>query len=187
MTGNPFYKIRVITSEELESKLAGKKDFNEIALAFKRALISSSSRPTLDAAYSIKALANITGEETYKDTDNKKRTNTGAPTGLVEEPGGIRYIENQKWEPGRSLYLTPNQNSRRSNSKKPNFGWIEKPALSNPVRFAQEVANRPKIRFRKYKVNPKTNEIIESSESFHQSCLLFQLKPSMKAHYASND
>lgn len=164
MTGNPFYKIRVITSEELESKLAGKKDFNEIALAFKRALISSSSRPTLDAAYSIKALANITGEETYKDTDNKKRTNTGAPTGLVEEPGGIRYIENQKWEPGRSLYLTPNQNSRRSNSKKPNFGWIEKPALSNPVRFAQEVANRPKIRFRKYKVNPKTNEIIESSE-----------------------
>ena len=71
MTGNPFYKTRVILSEELELKLAGRKDYDAIAIAFKQALIATASRPTLDATYSIKALANTTGSETYKDTDNK--------------------------------------------------------------------------------------------------------------------
>lgn len=164
MAGNPFYKIRVITSEELELKLAGRKDFNEIAIAFKRALIASSSRPTLDAAYSIKALSDVSGSETYQDTDNKKRVNTGAPSGLVEERGGIRYIENQKWEEGRSLYLTPSLISRLKNTKQPNFGWLEDPKPSNPDEYARGLASKPKIRFRKYKVNSKTNELIQSSE-----------------------
>jgi len=164
MTGNPFYKTRVILSEELELKLAGRRDYDAIAIAFKHALVNVASRPTLDAGYSIKALANITGSETYKDTDNKKRTNTGAPAGLVEEPGGIRYIENQKWEPGRSLYLTPSRNNTKRSPNKPNFGWLEDPKSLTPTEYVRELANRPKIRYRKYKVNPKTNEIIQESE-----------------------
>lgn len=164
MTGNPFYKTRVILSEELELKLAGRKDYDAIAIAFKQALIATASRPTLDATYSIKALANTTGSETYKDTDNKKRTNSGSPTGMMEEQGGIRYIGNQKWEPGRSLYLTPSRNAIKRNPNQPNFGWLEDPKKSTPEEYARAIVSKPKIRFRKYKVNPKTDEVIDSSE-----------------------
>ena len=164
MTGNPFYKTRVILSEELELKLAGKKDFDALAIAFKQALASSIARPTLNANYSIKALAGLSGGETYQDTDSKKRTNTGAPPGLVEVGDGIRYIKNQKWEPGFVLRISQSQIGKKKHSKEPNFGWVKMPERSTPSKYAEQLANKPRIRFRKYKVNQKTNEIIESTE-----------------------
>ena len=41
MTGKPFYKTRTITSERLVSPLAGRRDLNDAALAFKKAVVES--------------------------------------------------------------------------------------------------------------------------------------------------
>ena len=41
MTGKPFYKTRVITSERLVSPLVGRRDLNDAAIAFKKAVVES--------------------------------------------------------------------------------------------------------------------------------------------------
>ena len=164
MTGKPFYKTRTITSERLVSPLAGKRDLNDAAIAFKKAVTESITRPTLNAGLSIKALSDATGNETYKDTDGKKRTSSGGTPGMVENPNGYNYLPGQKWDEGKVLQLFPSIKSRKSAVKNPNFGWVDKPLSLTASEYAKVLAASPKLRIRKYKVNQKTDEIIEESE-----------------------
>jgi hypothetical protein len=164
MTGKPFYKTRTITSERLVSPLAGRRDLNDAAIAFKKAVLESITRPTLNAGLSVKALDNATGNETYKDTDGKKRTSKGGTPGMVERPNGYNYIPGQKWEEGKILQLFPSIKSRKTAVKKPNFGWVDEPRSVTADEYARILASKPKLRIRKYKVNKKTDEIIEESE-----------------------
>ena len=164
MTGKPFCKTRTITSERLISPLAGKRDLNDAAISFKSAVHESISRPTLNVGLSIKALESASGNETYKDTDGKKRTNSGGTPGMVELPNGYRYDPNQKWEDGKVLKLFPSIKSRKSAIKEPNFGWVDKQSSLTADEYAKELAKKPQLRIRKYKVNKKTDEIIPESE-----------------------
>lgn len=164
MTGEPFFKTRTITSERLISPLAGKRDLNDAAIAFKSAVHESISRPTLNVGLSIKALESASGNETYKDTDGKKRTNSGGTPGMVELPNGYSYDPNQKWEDGKVLKLFPSIKSRKSAIKEPNFGWIDRQPSLTADEYAKELAKKPQLRIRKYKVNKKTDEIIPESE-----------------------
>jgi hypothetical protein len=164
MTGKPFYKTRTITSERLVSPLAGRRDLNDAAIAFKKAVLESITRPTLNAGLSVKALDNATGSETYKDTDGKKRTSKGGTPGMVELPNGYNYVPSQKWEEGKVLQLFPSIKSRKTAVKKPNFGWVDKSPSLTADEYAKALAAKPKLRIRKYKVNKKTDEIIEESE-----------------------
>lgn len=164
MTGKPFYKTRTITSERLVSPLADKRNFNDAAIAFKNAVSESMNRPTLNVGLSVKALDAATGNETYKDTDGKKRTNKGGTPGMVELLNGYNYIPGEKWEEGKVLQLFPSIRSRKSAVKKPNFGWVEKSPSLTADEYAKALAEKPKLRIRKYKVNQKTDEIIEESE-----------------------
>ena len=164
MTGKPFYKTRTITSERLVSPLAGRRDLNDAAIAFKKAVLESITRPTLNAGLSVKALDSATGNETYKDTDGKKRTSKGGTPGMVELPNGYNYVPSQKWEEGKVLQLFPSIKSRKTAVKKPNFGWVDEPRSVTADEYAKVLAAKPKLRIRKYKVNKKTDEIIEESE-----------------------
>jgi hypothetical protein len=164
MTGKPFYKTRTITSERLVSPLAGRRDLNDAAIAFKKAVLESITRPTLNAGLSVKALDSATGNETYKDTDGKKRTSKGGTPGMVELPNGYNYVPSQKWEEGKVLQLFPSIKSRKTAVKKPNFGWVDEPRSVTADEYARALAAKPKLRIRKYKVNKKTDEIIEESE-----------------------
>jgi hypothetical protein len=164
MTGKPFYKTRTITSERLVSPLAGRRDLNDAAIAFKKAVLESITRPTLNAGLSVKALDSATGNETYKDTDGKKRTSKGGTPGMVELPNGYNYVPSQKWEEGKVLQLFPSIKSRKTAVKKPNFGWVDKSPSLTADEYAKALAAKPKLRIRKYKVNKKTDEIIEESE-----------------------
>ena len=164
MTGKPFYKTRTITSERLVSPLAGKRDLNDAAIAFKKAVTESITRPTLNAGLSVKALDGATGNETYKDTDGKKRTNKGGTPGMVERLNGYNYLPGQKWEEGKILNLFPSVKLRNTAVKKPNFGWVDEPRSVSADEYAKILAAKPKLRIRKYKVNQKTDEIIEESE-----------------------
>jgi hypothetical protein len=164
MTGKPFYKTRTITSERLVSPLAGRRDLNDAAIAFKKAVSESITRPTLNAGLSVKALSDATGNETYQDTDGKKRTSSGGTPGMVELPNGYNYVPSQKWEEGKFLQLFPSIKSRKTVVKKPNFGWVDKSPSLTASEYAKVLAASPKLRIRKYKVNQKTDEIIEESE-----------------------
>jgi len=164
MTGKPFYKTRTITSERLVSPLAGRRDLNDAAIAFKKAVLESITRPTLNAGLSVKALDSATGKETYQDTDGKKRTNKGGTPGMVERLNGYNYIPGQKWEEGKILNLFPSVKLRNTAVKKPNFGWVDEPRSVSADEYARVLAAKPKLRIRKYKVNKKTDEIIEESE-----------------------
>ena len=164
MTGKPFYKTRTITSERLVSPLAGRRDLNDAAIAFKNAVLESITRPTLNAGLSVKALSDATGNETYQDTDGKKRTSSGGTPGMVELPNGYNYVPSQKWEEGKVLQLFPSIKSRKSAVKNPNFGWVDKAPSLTASEYAKVLASSPKLRIRKYKVNQKTDEIIEESE-----------------------
>jgi hypothetical protein len=164
MTGKPFYKTRTITSERLVSPLAGRRDLNDAAIAFKKAVLESITRPTLNAGLSVKALDSASGNETYKDTDGKKRTSKGGTPGMVELPNGYNYVPSQKWEEGKVLQLFPSIKSRKTAVKKPNFGWVDKAPSLSADEYAKALAAGPKLRIRKYKVNKKTDEIIEESE-----------------------
>jgi hypothetical protein len=164
MTGKPFYKTRTITSERLVSPLAGRRDLNDAAIAFKKAVLESITRPTLNAGLSVKALDSATGNETYKDTDGKKRTSKGGTPGMVERLNGYNYLPGQKWEEGKILNLFPSVKLRNTAVKKPNFGWVDEPRSVSADEYARILAAKPKLRIRKYRVNPKTDEIIEESE-----------------------
>jgi len=168
-TGGPVYKTRIIVSNRFVSPLVGRKSFNDSAINFKKAVLLSMDTPRLDANVSAKA-ANLgssiggTGKSTSPDTDNKKRSTDGAPPGLIELPGGYRYLPNATADDGMVLNLFPSAFSRESYSKEPNFGWVKKAKSVTIDEYEEYQKTAPRIRMRKYKVNSRTNDIILETE-----------------------
>ena len=162
MTGKPFIKTRVLVSHQFVSPLSGRKDFDEAALAFKKAVIESIRSPRLNAELSVKsaAMSGSIGEKkkNYEDTDGKTRTNNGAAPGTTEVAGGYRYKKDAKFEKGKILQLFPTRDSKASLKKTVNFGWVDDPNVVKPKK------PQGRIRIRKFKVNPRTQEAIPESE-----------------------
>jgi len=162
MTGKPFIKTRVLVSHQFVSPLSGRKDFDEAALAFKKAVIESIRSPRLNAELSVKsaAMSGSIGEKkkNYEDTDGKTRTNNGAAPGTTEVASGYRYKKDAKFEKGKILQLFPTRDSRASLKKTVNFGWVDDPNVVKPKK------PQGRIRIRKFKVNPRTQEAIPESE-----------------------
>ena len=162
MTGKPFIKTRVLVSHQFVSPLSGRKDFDEAALAFKKAVIESIRSPRLNAELSVKsaAMSGSIGEKkkNYEDTDGKTRTNNGAAPGTTEVAGGYRYKKDAKFEKGKILQLFPTRDSKASLKKTVNFGWVDDPNVIKPKK------PQGRIRIRKFKVNPRTQEAIPESE-----------------------
>jgi len=166
MTGKPFWKKRVILSEKVNESLTEKKDFNKAAINFKQALASSLSSPTLNVGLAAKAAMDASGSKkpNYENSDGKTRTNKGGTPGMVELPGGYRMIPGAKGGKGKVLNLFPSKLSKESLLKTPNFGWIDKTPDTPLDEFIKKSKNELQVRIRKYKVNSRTNEIIENTE-----------------------
>jgi hypothetical protein len=162
MTGKPFIKTRVLVSSQFVSPLSGRKDFDEAALAFKKAVLESIRSPRLNAELSVKsaAMSGSIGDnkKNYENSDGKTRTNNGAAPGTVEIAGGYRYKKGAKFEKGKVLQLFPTRDSKASLKKTVNFGWVDDPDVVKPKK------PQGRIRIRKFKVNPRTQEAIPESE-----------------------
>jgi hypothetical protein len=103
----------------------------------------------------------------YVDTDNKKREFTGdSRPGVESNEYGYRWEKSATWEPGSRLVISPSFKSREGMGTEPNVGWI-KPDKNAPKNFAEtleRIRSKPTIKLSKYKVNPKTDEVIPDSE-----------------------
>lgn len=167
MTGKPFRKTRTIISNKLISARTEAKDTDSSAHFFKNAVSESMNSPRLNADLAIKSLGSSIGAKkkpTYDNTDNKTRTNSGGEPGMVVTPTGYRYQPKEKNGPGKELVLFPSQKSRESNGKTSNFGWLDRKNTSSIKNYIEHQKKQPQIRIRKFKVNPKTDEIIPGSE-----------------------
>ena len=167
MTGKPFRKTRIIISDKLISARTEAKDTDSSAHFFKNAVSESMSSPRLDADLAVKSLGSGIGSKkkpTYDNTDNKTRTNSGGEPGMVVTPTGYRYQPKEKNGPGKELVLFPSQKSRESNGKTSNFGWLDRKNTSSIKNYIEHQKKQPQIRIRKFKVNPKTDEIIPGSD-----------------------
>jgi hypothetical protein len=162
-------KTRHIISERLFAPKKCCDGQNERAIAFKRAIYISAKTEILNPDIAVKAAMSIGdsyggGEKrtTYEDTDNRKRDFSGdLPPGLEKDELGNIWDKNKKYTPGDRLVLFPNRLTRNRLPQTPNFGWISPPAQKN-VEKSEE--NEPVIVLKKYKVNPKTDDIIPSTE-----------------------
>lgn len=165
-------KIRHIIAERLFAPKKCCEGQNQRAIAFKHAIVSSSSTERLNAdvaAKAAQALGQSIGQSgtgakaTYEDTDSKKRDFGGdLPPGL-EGGGGLVYEPNADGtEPDAVLRLFATPTSRKENEIKQqvNFGWVKKKKDAT----AKSAKQKPQIVIKKYKVNPKTDDIIPSSE-----------------------
>lgn len=164
MTGKPFLKIRTILSERVNSP-APSKDFDAIAISFKKGIAETVSLKSFNADISVKAaMPTIGSASSPRDTDGKKRTNNGGTPGMVELPGGYRFVPSQKGGKGKFLQLFPSWRERNSASKTPNFGWIDEPKTVTADEYVEAIKKTPKIRLRKYKIDKRTGNIDESTE-----------------------
>jgi len=162
-------KTRHHTSERLFAPRRRAEEKNARAIAFKHAILLSAKTERLNPDIATKSLGGTIGEsasgqkQTYTDTDSRKREFGGdLPPGLEGE-GGFVYEPNANGEdPDMVLRLFPSYMSVRTNElkQKPNFGWVKK----NPDDASGELRKKPQIVLKKYKVNPKTDDIIQSSE-----------------------
>ena len=153
MTGKRHRKNRVYLSRSLFSPLSEMRDFDEAAIGFKNSVINSMNSARLNADLAVKALPGA------KDSDGKKRTNTGEIPGVVDV-NGVRFKPGEKGGENKTFLWLPNLQSKINESRKDvNFGWVEK---AKPE--AEEKRKKPEIRVRKYKISPKTGGVIEGSE-----------------------
>lgn len=162
-------KIRHIISERLFAPQKCCDGQNERAIAFKRAIYISAKTERLNPDIATKAAMPIgesigggAKESTYQDTDNKKRDFGGdLPPGLEKDELGNIWDKNKTYTPGDRLVLFPNRSTRNRISQTPNFGWISPPKEEDAQKPEKE---KPTIVLKKYKVNPKTDDIIPSTE-----------------------
>lgn len=163
MTGEEN-KIRVIVSQRLISPLSCCNNFNSKALEFRASIKESLSVSRLNPDIATKSM--LGAKPTYEDTDNKKRDSTGATKpGVVEISPGIRTESKQAWENGRSLVLYPSRASKLSMSPEANFGWLKDAPDSDFNTANNRRKSKPQIKFTKYDVDPRTDDIIPSSET----------------------
>ena len=167
MTGKPFHKTRTIISEKVLSSRIDSRDLEASAASFKNDVSNSINTPRLNINMAIKSLGSGIGAQkkpTYENTDDKTRTNSGGEPGMEVTPTGYRYQPKAKNGPGKKLVLFPSLASRESNGKTSNFGWLDKENTSDIKKYIEYQKQKPQIRIRKFKVNPKTDEIIPGSE-----------------------
>jgi hypothetical protein len=96
------------------------RDFDEAAIGFKNSVINSMNSARLDADLAVKALPGA------KDSDGKKRTNTGEIPGVVDV-NGVRFKPGEKGGENKTFLWLPSLQSKINESRKDvNFGWVEK-------------------------------------------------------------
>lgn len=160
---------RVIVSARLIVPTSCCGGFNEKAIRFRQSINSSIETNRLEAEIAAKTITNGFGVrvKSYVDTDNKKRDFTGdTRPGVNSNELGYRWESSKTWEPGSRLVISPPFKSREGMSGEPNVGWIS-PQNDKPISFEQMLQHyrdKPTIKLSKYKVNPKTDEVIQESE-----------------------
>ena len=169
MVDAPINRERIVVSARLIVPLSCCGGFNEKALRFRRAINSSVSTGRLEPELAVKAVGEVFGlrKKTAEDTDNKKREFTGdTRPGVASNEFGYRWDKSAKWEPGSRLVINPSYTSRMGMGTMPNVGWIPRDE-NQPKSFPEMIAriqSEPQIQLRKFKVNPKTDDIIPESE-----------------------
>lgn len=178
MTGVQLERTRVIVSPRLISPIACCGNFNSKAIEFRAAQFASARTGRLMPDIAVKALDPLAGEKkpTYEDTDNKKRDFTGdSIPGVEKNDLGYRWETSRTWEPGRKLSLFPSYLSKEGMKTKPNFGWIDE-GENQPKSFDElitKVMSKPGIQLTKYRVNPKTDDVIPESAKVIDSFAMF--------------
>lgn len=169
MADTPATRERVIVSARLIVPTSCCGGFNEKAIRFRQAINSSVSTGRLEPELAVKAITSNFGirVKAYTDTDNKKRDFSGDKQPGVESNNlGYRWESSKKWEPGDKLVISPSFQSREGMGTGPNVGWIS-PSPSQTKTFDELIERyrkKPSIKISKYKVNPKTDEVIPESE-----------------------
>jgi hypothetical protein len=144
-------------------------DFNEKAVLFRQSINSSLSTGKLQAELVTKTITEGFGIRVKADvdTDGKKREFTGdSRPGVESNEFGYRWETGGKWEPGSRLVLSPPFQSREGMGTEPNFGWLppEDKSTTTFEEMLRAYREKPKIKLSKYKVNPRTDEVIPDSE-----------------------
>ena len=163
MAGTFTHKTRTLVSPRLVSPLAGRKDFIEAAEVFRLSIGVTSKSNVLDPHMAVKA-AMAGGMTSHGQADDKKRANKGGPPGMKHEGDGYRYMPNEVAGPGKSLYLFPSYETRNSSKMEPNFGFLDTAKPVSVDEMKKKLAESPRIRMEKYKINPRNGEKIDGSE-----------------------
>ena len=169
MVDAPINRERIVVSARLIVPLSCCGGFNEKALRFRQSINASVSTGRLEPELAVKAVGDVFGlrKKTAEDTDNKKREFTGdTRPGVASNEFGYRWDKSAKWEPGSRLVINPSYTSRMGMGTMPNVGWIPRDE-NQPKSFPEMIAriqSKPHIQLRKFKVNPKTDDIIPESE-----------------------
>lgn len=164
MTGDFIERERVILSSRMLAPARTIQDVNKKALAFKASVIESAKQERLFADIAVKALGQ--NRQTYEDTDNKKREFTGdSRPGVESDEFGHRWETAAKWEPGKRFVLAPSYESKNGMDTMPNIGWVEPTTgkFKNLDEMLFELNRKPQIQLTKFKVNPKTDDVIQES------------------------
>jgi hypothetical protein len=164
MTGDFTDKERVVVSRRMLAPARTIGDVDKKALTFKASVIESAKQERLIADIAVKALGE--NRQTYEDTDNKKREFTGdTRPGVQSDEFGHRWETAAKWEPGKRFVLSPSYESKNGMDTMPNIGWIE-PTTGNFKNLDEmlfELNRKPQIKLTKFKVNAKTDDVIQES------------------------
>lgn len=169
MANTPLSRERVIVSARLVVPTSCCGGFNEKAVRFRQSINASVETNRLQAEIAVKAISSGFGirVKSYEDTDGKKRDFTGdSRPGVESNQFGYRWESAATWEPGSMLVISPSFQAREGMSTEPNVGWI-KPDKNKPRNFEELLETyrtKPSIKLSKYKVNPKTDEVIPESE-----------------------
>ena len=170
MANTPITRERVIVSARLIVPTSCCGGFNEKAVRFKQSINASVETSRLQAEIAVKAITEGFGirVKASEDTDGKKREFTGdSRPGVQSNDFGYRWEGAATWEPGSRLVISPSFQSREGMSTEPNVGWI-KPNKNQSTSFEemlQKYRSKPAIKLSKYKVSPKTDEVIPDSET----------------------
>jgi len=169
MANTPAMRERIIVSARLVVPSSCCGGFNEKAVLFRQSINSSLSIGRLQAELVTKTITEGFGIRVKADvdTDGKKREFTGdSRPGVESNDLGYRWETGRKWEPGSRLVLSPPFQSREGMGTEANFGWL--PPEDNSTTTFEEMLRayreKPKIKLSKYKVNPRTDEVIPDSE-----------------------
>lgn len=169
MANTPISRERVIVSARLIVPTSCCGGFNQKAILFRQSINTSVETNRLQPEIAIKAISSGFGirVKAYEDTDGKKREFTGdSRPGVQSNEFGYRWEGAATWEPGSMLVISPSFQSREGMKTEPNVGWIkpEKNQTTSFEEMLQQYRSKPSIKLSKYKVNPKTDEVIPESE-----------------------
>ena len=143
-----------------------RRDLDAAAKTFleqQRLLVKS---PVLNPDIAIKALGGQLGGNGNGAEPQKRTPGNGTP----DENPLPRFAPGGTRKPGQALKLHTTAADLKKSGDEPNFGWVDIPPEPTPeeraasrAELTQYFRNRPKIRVRKFDINPRTQERIEGS------------------------